>query len=57
MKKVDAFRMVVELLKTAILFMASNISLTTFPFMDAEYDFMRRLEFMVYKNSVTLISI
>ena len=57
MKKVDAFRMVVELLKTAILFMASNINLNNFPFMGAEYDFMRRSEFIVNINSVTLISI
>ena len=56
-KKVDAFIMVVELLKTAILFMAFNINLTTCPFMCAEYDFMRRSEFIVNINSVTLISI
>ena len=57
MKKVDAFRMVVELLKTAIVFMASNINLNNFPFMGAEYDFMRSLEFMVNINFMTPISI
>ena len=56
MKKLEAFRTVSELLKTAVLFMSSNINLTTFQFMDDKYDFMRRLESMVI-NSVTLISI